>query len=375
MTDPMSGRDDVLAFAHIGDLHLTEGHLENARDFLAIVAQLAAVEGLDFAYLPGDNADNGRVEQYALVRDGLAGLSLPVHVITGDHDMEGGSLDAFYAGLDARRLPYAIDVSGIRCLFLDMCGPGTGGPDFRLGDAQLAWLEGEIQMAEGDGLDCALFMHSYPADLMGDGEASRVGHLVSNSRVRLVEMGHTHYNELANDGRTIFAATRSTGQIEEGPVGYAIAAIDRGVVSWRFKELAEPWPFVLVTAPADRRLAHHDAHRVRDTVEVRAIVLGAAPITACEVRLDDGPWQAMTRAEGDRRYRASMTWDAAARRLTVRAWDAAGGMGQDVVEPATDRTERVVSKGIGSDADAIGAWPEKGLLGTQLGPNRNGRHW
>ncbi|WP_019906662.1 metallophosphoesterase [Methylobacterium sp. 77] len=375
MTDTLSGRDDILAFAHIGDLHLTEGHRENARDFLAIVAQLGAVEGLDFAYLPGDNADNGLPEQYALVRDGLAGLPFPVHVITGDHDMEGGSLDAFYAGLDARRLPYAIDVSGIRCLFLDMCGPGTGGPDFRLGDAQLAWLEGEIQVAERDGLDCALFMHSYPADLKGDGEASRIGHLVSQSRVRLVEMGHTHYNELANDGRTIFAATRSTGQIEEGPVGYAIAAIDRGVVSWRFKELAQPWPFVLVTAPADRRLAHDDAHVVRDAVEVRAIVLGEASITACEVRVDDGPWQVMTRAEGDRRYRASIPWDAACNRLTVRATDAAGGTGQDVVEPATDRTERAVSKGIGSDADSIGAWPEKGLLGTQLGPNRNGRHW
>ena len=44
--------------------------------------------------------------------------------------------------------------------------------------------------------------------------------------VALVDMGHTHYNELANDGRTIFAATRSTGQIEEGPVGYSIATID-----------------------------------------------------------------------------------------------------------------------------------------------------
>ncbi|KQP16494.1 metallophosphoesterase [Methylobacterium sp. Leaf93] len=375
VTQPASGRDDILAFAHIGDLHLTEEHLQNARDFLAIVAQLNAVEGLDFAYLPGDNAENGLPEQYALVRQGLAGLSLPVHVVTGDHDMESGSLDAFHAGLGARPLPYATDISGIRCLFLDMCGPGTGGPDFCLGDAQLAWLEGEIQLAERDGLDCALFMHSYPADLKGEGEAARVGNLVSRSRVRLVEMGHTHYNELANDGRTIFAATRSTGQVEEGPVGYAIAAIDGGVVSWRFKELVEPWPFVLVTAPADRRLAHDDWHRVRDTVEVRALVLGASAVTACEVSVDGGPWQAMTRADGDRRYCASIPWDAAARRLTVRASDAAGGTGQDVVEPATDRSRLPVSKGIGSDADSIGAWPEKGLLGTQLGPNRNGRHW
>ncbi len=267
----MQARDDILAFAHIGDLHITHADADNARDLDAIVAQLGQVEGLDFVYLPGDNADNGTPAQYALVKAALAPLSLPVHVITGDHDMEGGSLDAFYAGLGARTLPYVIEVSGTRCLFLDMCGPGTGGPDFRLGAAQAAWFADELAAAEAAGQDCALFMHSYPADLTGAGEAASIAERIHRGPVRLVEMGHTHYNELSNDGRTIYAATRSTGQIEEGPVGYAVAAIDRGVVSWRFKELARPWPFVLITAPADRRLAHDDAHVVAGTTEIRAI--------------------------------------------------------------------------------------------------------
>jgi len=30
---------------------------------------------------------------------------------------------------------------------------------------------------------------------------------------------------------------------------------------------------------------------------------------------------------------------------------------------------------VAADADAIGAWPEMGILGTQLGPNRNGKKW
>jgi 3',5'-cyclic-AMP phosphodiesterase len=29
----------------------------------------------------------------------------------------------------------------------------------------------------------------------------------------------------------------------------------------------------------------------------------------------------------------------------------------------------------GSDADAIGVWTEKGIFGTQLGPNKYGRKW
>lgn len=371
----MAASDDILAFAHIGDLHITEADADNARDLHAIVNQLNAVDGLDFVYLPGDNADNGTPAQYALVRAELDRLRRPVHVITGDHDMEGGSLDAFYAGLGVPRLPYAVTVSGTRCLFLDICGPGSGGPDFRLGVEQIAWLGQEVETAEAGGQDCALFLHSYPADLKGAGEAETLAELVHASRIRLVEMGHTHYNELANDGRTIYAATRSTGQIEEGPVGYAIAAIDRGVVSWRFKELAQGWPFVVITAPADRRLAHAEDHVVSGRTEIRALILGTGRVAVCEFSIDGGPWRPMLRADGERRFRATVDWPAGATRLTVRAQDAEGGIGEDRIEPAVDPGALVRSKGLGSDADAVGAWPDRGILGTQLGPNRNGRHW
>ncbi len=359
-----------LAFAHIGDLHLTIGEADNARDFAAIVAQLNETDGLDFVFVPGDNADNGTPEQYALVRAGLDRLRLPVHVITGDHDMEGGSLDAFYAGLNARRLPHAVDVRGVRCLFLDMCGPGSGGPDFRLGPDQVDWLAAELEAARGR--DCALFMHSYPADLKGEGEAARVADLVHRGPVRLVEMGHTHYNELANDGRTVYAATRSTGQIEEGPVGYAVAAIDGGVVSWRFKELARPWPFVLITAPADRRLAHDAGQAIDGRFTLRALVLG--PAERVEFRIDDGSWQAMAREDGARCHAAEVAWPAGAKAIAVRA-TGAGAEDTDAIEPATDPDGLPTSRGIGSDADALGAWEARGLLGTQLGPNRNGRQW
>ncbi len=134
-------------------------------------------------------------------------------------------------------------------------------------------------------------------------------------------MGHTHYNELANDGRTVYAATRSTGQIEEGPVGYAVAALDGGVVSWRFKELARPWPFVLITAPADRRLAFDAGHVVGERFTLRALVLGAAE--RVEFRIDDGPWRAMTRPDGARCHEAAVTWPAGARAIAVRAQAAA----------------------------------------------------
>lgn len=54
-------------------------------------------------------------------------------------------------------------------------------------------------------------MHSYPADLREDRAA--LLQLIRDNDIKVVDMGHAHYNELANDGRTIYATTRSTGQI------------------------------------------------------------------------------------------------------------------------------------------------------------------
>jgi hypothetical protein len=79
--------------------------------------------------------------------------------------------------------------------FLDVVSSGSGGPDVALGQEQLAWLEAEL-----------------------------------------------------------ITATRSTGQIEEGPVGFSLVSLNGGVVSWRFKPLRTAWPFVMMTSPVDYRL-------------------------------------------------------------------------------------------------------------------------
>jgi 3',5'-cyclic-AMP phosphodiesterase len=211
--------DRILAFAHIGDLHITDAKQRNFQDFLSIVAQIEIEFGklLDFVVLPGDNADNGLRSQYALIATALRMLSKPVHVIPGDHDREQGDLHAFYDVLALRSLPRAEIIRGARCLFLDISGPGQGGPDFRLGIEQTSWLQQELQTAHAQGETALIFMHSYPDDLKGDGEARAFTNLISAHDVALIDMGHTHYNELANDGRTVFAATDRQGKARKDP--------------------------------------------------------------------------------------------------------------------------------------------------------------
>jgi Icc protein len=201
--------------------------------------------------------------------------------------------------------------------------------------------------------------------------------------VLMVDMGHTHYNELANDGHTIYAATRSTGQIEEGPVGFSIANIDRGVVSWKFKTLGAPLPFVMITSPADRPLivdAARTDQLVRGTVQIRAKIFdGSAPVARVTCHIDGAAARPMTRIGETSVWQCE--WNAidakdGEHQVTVRA-ATAGGEGDDTIEVLTSQSGNYkdVERCHGDDANAIGAHEIKHILGTQLGPNKNGRKW
>jgi 3',5'-cyclic-AMP phosphodiesterase len=367
-----------LTWVHFGDLHITEGGEQNHRDFLALIDEVNTHFGseVDFCFLPGDNANNGNRSQYRLIRSAIDRLKRPVHVIPGDHDREPGTLDAFYSMLALERLPKAASINGYRCLFLDIVSAGSGGPDFRLGSTDFDWLEEEFARAEAEGERSLIFMHTYPADLKAG--RSRLLDLLKRHRVLAVDMGHTHYNELANDGHMIYAATRSTGQIEEGPVGFSVVNVEGDVVSWRFKPLGSSWPLVMVTSPADVRLATHatrsqgiDLRQLR----VSARAWGATGTQACRCRLDEGEWCSMRSGQDRSRWVMACSVDNFPHVLTVEAEDGAGNIGSDSIELEHSGIRPHAPVGDGSDADTIGPWPAKHILGTQLGPNRNGRPW
>ncbi|MCJ2025655.1 metallophosphoesterase family protein [Methylobacterium sp. J-067] len=417
-TLPSHGSSRPFVFLHVGDQHLTVRDAPHHRDLIAILDQIASFgrDAFDFVYLPGDIAENGAAGEYTLIEQALRGQpSLPILLIPGDHDRQYGAMEDFARfheavmagrhpsvandllqppagpGVDPQRASirqyyYAADYGDVRCLFVDMISAGFGqkgkGLDFRIGPTQMDWLSEEVVRARSEGKTCAVFMHAYPDDLEKK-EAAEVAGLFWSQGVRLVEMGHTHYNELAHDGRTTYAAARSVGQNEDGSVGYAVGAIDAGEVSWRFRPLDRVGPFVLITSPADRRLATHGLRGDEaGRITVRAVVLSDEAPSLCRCRVDDGAWQRMERIADGPAYMASVAWTYGARRLTVEAidprWPGYGPdyIDRDVIEPASSvfvgpmRPDRP-----GSDACSLGAWLEKGVRGDQLGPNRAGREW
>jgi Icc protein len=363
-----------LSWVHFGDLHIRNAYEENHLDFLDLIEDVNdhLAGQVDFAFLPGDNADDGLEPQYKLVREALNRLRVPVHAITGDHDRKAGSLDLFRQYLEPD-LYRSVDLRGFRLLFLNAMDGATA-KDFDFSSKQIHWLETQLIEARAAQHRPLIFTHLYPSELKT--RADIFTRLVRQFQVELVEMGHTHYNELANDGYTIYAATRSTGQIEEGPPGFSLTTIDGDVVSWKFKERGS-WPFVMITSPADERLITRPAsvcHVVRGTIAIRAKAWGNRPINRATCSIDGAPAQPMQSA----RARWELQWDSS---------EVPDGVHQISVRVVCERAdaEDTISVLVNQDGrytppkrspidyeNVIGAYPGKCILGTQLGPNQNG---
>ena len=368
---------EIVSWVHFGDLHLTTASEQNHQDFLALIheANIHLVNGVNFAVLPGDNADDGAEEQYEIVRQAIDQLQIPLYAIPGDHDFKSGDLNLFQRYLE-QNLWQSFALDSYKFVFLNSM-EFHGGHGFDFSKQQVEWLRGELEAATGEELRAVLFMHTYPSELAGG--SRRVQELIRMHRVLLVEMGHTHYNELANDGHTLYAATRSTGQIEEGPVGFSITNLDGGGVSWKFKPLGQ-WPFVMITSPVDHRLLTGPDQLVRGAIEIRAKGWGLEGAVSAVVQVDDRPPMDMSLAKSSSVW--ACAWDSTTaangeHRLVVRMRDAAGNSDEDSIDVlvAQDGLYEPTAYAEGDAENAIGAYHAKGILGTQLGPNKNGRKW
>lgn len=371
----------MVTWLQFGDLHACEGDdWDSLSTFQRLVAE--ANEGcsgrIGFAVLPGDNANHSTREQFKRVAEVAAGLASPLFILPGDHDFEAGHLDDFRQYLAAQPLPRKETIGGARILLLDIVSAGSGGPDFRLGQSQSAWLR--RRLAEEADAPTLVFMHAFPEDLHEGGEA--VATALAEGGVSYVGTGHTHYNDVLNDGHVIYGATRSTGEIEEGPPGFTVSALDGDVVSWRFRALGSGWPFVLITSPSDIRLVTKAQSRTQvpdRSFEVRAEVFGAGPRTRVTATLDGGGGRQLT-PDGSGLWccRFDDVSDGL-RVLAVTAVSEDGASNTDTVEVLVrnprERPKRGPATALGHSLHSVRSWPSHGIPGGRLGPNANGRKW
>lgn len=369
---PQSG---LVSWIHLGDLHMVERGKQNYRDLQAIVDEINANfagKGISFVFLPGDIADNGSAQAYEAVRECLDQLQLPWCGIVGDHDVHERSFQNFQSYI-SNLLYSAFTVGHVRFFRLNTFSEPR--PDsFIVNDEQLQWLERELKGC-GDLLPVVL-MHCYPSDLKQGGD--QLTRLLHTYGVRLVDMGHTHYNEISNDGHTLFSATRSTGQIEEGPVGYSVLSLDGDTLSWQFVRLGNPF-LVAITSPSDDRLVTEATAKPlqpHQPLSVRVKVWSKEELRELTLHCDN---TRIDLAQGDDATLWSGTLLAeilspATHTLNALATDTNGKTAPDQIRFTPGKVPSQHRSAIDQD-NALGAWADRDLLGTQLGPNKNGRKW
>ena len=343
----------VVSWVHFADLNITTDDQQNYADFKTIIQGIDQYirNGVNFALLPGDNAYDCTESTYQLIKQAADQLLVPLYAIPGERDHKGGT--ALYNQYLEPVNYQSFTADCYHFVFLDVMSG--------ISDAQNSWLTNDLDIAAKAGLKSVIFMHSYD-------QTSELKDVIQRDNVIMVDAGHTHFNDIANDGNTIYAATRSLSQLTEGPAGYSIINLDSGVVSWKFKTLGN-WPFVMITTPADKVLIIGGSQIVKGEVDVRAKVWDDKGIVSATMQIDGGVSVPMDRIGATQmwsaRFDATKVSDGD-HKIRVRVTGAGGNMDSDVITATVSQSDRIpqAKRSFGPEGNSVGSYTEKGLLGT-----------
>ena len=73
-------------------------------------------------------------------------------------------------------------------------------------------------------------------------------------------------------------------------------------MSWRFKPLDDPFPFVVITSPADHWLIRDAEHAIgEEPCLIQAMTFSLDEIASVACQINEGSWTPMQRDPGGRR--------------------------------------------------------------------------
>ncbi len=158
-----------MLIAQLTDTHIkAEGQLayrkvDTAANLARSVDHLMGLDPCpDIVLITGDLTDFGRPEEYALLRQLLNPLPMPIYVIPGNHDDRANMRKAFadhtYLANDGEFLHYVVEDYPIRLVGLDTTIPGKSGGI--MCERRLAWLDATL--CEARERATLLFMHHPP---------------------------------------------------------------------------------------------------------------------------------------------------------------------------------------------------------------------
>jgi Icc protein len=323
-----------------GDLHLTEPGLDNHRVALRAVDEINDLIRPDFVQFIGDNVQDGTAEQFRLFREIASSLRVPWHALVGDHDAQGDPSAARFRAFVGE--PHGVvSLRGFRFVRLNTQEAKPTG----LLAAQLRWFREQVDAALAADERVVIFQHNYPYKVWETFAGSGIDdwrQIVQTRQIRAIFAGHTHYGQVANDGRNVAIATRSIGDPEGGPPGYTLAYFQGEDLAVTYRSTDDQDPVVLITHPREKLLATDGRHIVSGPDHIYVRTWPAEAVTSAQGRVDNEDWFDLLPLEpgvwghtlaGDRLTKGEHT-------LEVRAVDAEGLRGGQCIGFMVDPTGR-----------------------------------
>ena len=236
--------------AQLSDFHIGATWAD-ADPVAGLAAAVASVRAMrlqpDAVLVSGDLTDTATDAEYEQVRELLAPLGVPLHVLPGNHDDRAAVRRHFaLPGSGGEPVQYSVDLGPLRLVVIDTTRPGE---DPGAVDAErLAWLDAELAAAPRQ--LTLLAMHHPPLvtgmplwDAVGLPAADRraLGEVVGrHPQVRRLVAGHTHRTITADlAGRPVMTApstyvqalldfTADGSELAREPAGFALHAVVDG---------------------------------------------------------------------------------------------------------------------------------------------------
>ncbi|HJT80650.1 MAG TPA: metallophosphoesterase [Chthoniobacterales bacterium] len=329
-----------VTFVWPGDLHLESADRPNYKVALWMADEVNELIRPDFVQFAGDNVQHARDNEWALFQNVTTKLKMPFHALVGDHDAHH---DPGCRSYQARLGPTykAFTVGNYRFICLNTM-------QFRplgLTDEQIIWFRYEVDAALARGERIVVFQHHYPFQVWEDFAGPGIEewrNIVQTKPIIALFAGHTHYGQLANDGRKVYVATRSIGDPEGGPAGYAIVHLDGDDLALTYRSVEDSGPLVLITHPRRLILATTPKHIVTGPDECRVRAWSKTAIKGAKARIDDGEWNDL-RSTGDMAWSFAIPGDKLSKgehTLEVSLTDADGKAGSDKITFLCDLSGR-----------------------------------
>src|SRR3990170_6540466 len=191
-----------MKFVHVTDLHLVPpnqklwGFDPFPRLDLCLADIMKYHGDAEFCAISGDLAERGDVDTYLALKERLETLSIPVHLMLGNHDDRTSFLKVFNGPLEGGFVQHSLVENGRHFLFLDTLKgvPSSAG---LYDEPRRKWLKTEL--AKAGGAPIYIFMHHPPfkihhrlMDLIPLEDGPGFGDLLTGHNVRHLFFGHAH---------------------------------------------------------------------------------------------------------------------------------------------------------------------------------------